>query len=611
MVDQAHLIPLFPLAAFAINIFFGKRLKGLSAFVSIVASGLSFIFSYITFQGFLQGHGSYTLGKWIDLFGVPINFGIMVDGLSVMMLLTVTIVATLIKIYSMGYMHDDARYSRYFAYISLFTASMLGLIIADNLLMLYMCWEGVGLCSYLLISFWFEKPSACKAGVKAFITTRIGDTGFLIGIFLLFFASHNLSFSQLAPIPGKEGLMIAAALLIFFGAVGKSAQFPLHVWLPDAMEGPTTVSALIHAATMVAAGVYLVARCFGLFSAFPLCEQVIATIGGISALMAALMATVNNDIKRILAYSTMSQLGLMMVALGVGGFHAGTFHLMTHAFFKALLFLCAGSVIHAVHTQNIQEMGGLFSKMKITGATLVIGMLAISGVPPFAGFWSKDEILIAVFHHSPFLFAVVSLASFLTAFYMARLVFLVLFGKVRKEVHAHESPLSMTIPLIILAFFAMFSGLLGSPLCDHAFQRFVTIDPHHGFEGHMDLNIMFFSIGLSVGGILLAYVIYIAQNKILPQSVRSQFRWLYDLLINKFYIDEIYEVIFVKPFERIANSSFRFDATVVDGAVNGVGNIFQQLSAIFRQLQTGLIQNYLLMIVVGVIVLFTVLWGVR
>ncbi len=604
MVKVAHLIPLFPFLAFAVNIFFGRRLQKASAVVSIIASSISFILALVVFQGLrATGEENYHLGTWLTLSGMPLNFGVTVDALSVMMLLVVTSVATLIKIYSVGYMHADPRYSRYFAYISLFTASMLGLVIADNFVMLYIFWEGVGLCSYLLISFWFERPAAAKAGLKAFITTRIGDTGLLIGILILLFSTKTLYFSDLKNIAGDDWLLTAAAVLIFLGAVGKSAQFPLHVWLPDAMEGPTAVSALIHAATMVAAGVYLVARTYALFILHPLCLEIVAVIGGISALLAASIAMVNNDIKRVLAYSTISQLGLMMLGLGVGGYTAGTFHLMTHAFFKALLFLCAGSVIHAVHTQDIQKMGGLFSQMKVTSVTFIIGSLAIAGVPPLSGFWSKDEILAAAFHNGhTVLFWIASVTSFLTAFYMARLIFLVLFGKPRSQTHAHESPMTMTIPLIILAVCASGAGLLGSPFMQHAFQEFMAFGSGGREEAGHNNFVMQLSIAVCLAGIGLAYLFYILNNKILPLGVRAKFVWLQQLLLNKYYIDEVYDGIFVKPCIKLCNFLFKFDVVVVDGLVNGAASLVRVFSQILRRMQTGLVQNYLLVQILGVII---------
>lgn len=632
MVNFAHLIPVFPFLAFVINIFFGRKLKEISALVSVFASSISACLALLTVWGLLKGQGPYTLFTWLVFNGVPLNIGVTVDSLTCMMLIVVSLIGTLIQIYSIGYMHGDPRFSRFFAYLSLFMCSMLGLLLADNFIMLYIFWEGVGLCSYLLISFWFERPAAAKAGMKAFITTRIGDTGLLIGIFILFFNGHTLYFKDLAGLSISEPLFTIAAFLIFCGAVGKSAQFPLHVWLPDAMEGPTPVSALIHAATMVAAGVYLVARCFGLFLMHQPALIWVAYIGGITAIFAASIATVNNDIKRILAYSTISQLGLMMMGLGVSGYSAGTFHLMTHAFFKALLFLCAGSVIHSVHTQDIQKMGGIFSKMKVTGTTFVIASLAISGIPPFAGFWSKDEILSEILHnHHPFLFWTAVFTSLLTAFYMFRLIFLVLFGKSRSELHPHESPKVMTIPLSILAFFSIFIGLIGSPFANNAFQKFISSGgAHHLAEGvGPDYWVMGLSSLVAFAGIGTAYLFYMLNIRILPQAVRNKFSLLYRVVYNKYYIDELYEFLFIKPCGRLAGFMSQFDSTVVDGAVNGsakavvllskiknwidytvvdglvnlTARTVEFFSMILRQVHTGYIQTYLLIAAFGLVIM--------
>jgi NADH-quinone oxidoreductase subunit L len=631
MVKFAHLIPIFPFAAFVINIFFGRRLKKASALIAIAACTASLALSLWTFLGLLKGQGSYPLFDWLIFEDFTLHVGVTIDSLTCAMLLVVTSIGTLIQIYSIGYMSQDPRFSRFFAYLSLFMASMLGLLLADNFLILYMFWEGVGLCSYLLISFWFEKITAAKAGMKAFITTRIGDTGFLIGIFLLFVASRDLSFAGLSHINGNTGLYTAAALLIFCGAIGKSAQFPLHVWLPDAMEGPTPVSALIHAATMVAAGVYLVARCFGLFLTHQPALICVAYVGAITTVLAASIATVNNDIKRILAYSTISQLGFMMLGLGVGGYSAGTFHLMTHAFFKALLFLCAGSVIHSVHIQDIQKMGGIFNKMKVTGTTFIIAGLAISGVPPFSGFWSKDEILTEIFHSGhPALFVAAALTSLLTAFYMFRLIFLVLFGKPRSELHLHESPKTMTIPLIILAVFAIFAGFPGSPLMNNVFQSFIHLEAGHAAqESSPDYFIMGLSTLIALSGIALAYCLYIKQKKILPQAIRSRFAPLYQLLSNKYYFDELYDFLFIKPCGRIAKTLAGFDLGVIDGAVNKTAEIVVILSKIkawidttivdgavnltaktvglfskeLRKIQTGSVQAYLLFAFFGLVLM--------
>jgi len=594
----AHLIPIFPFLAFAINIFVGRRLKIASAYVAIGACILSFLLSLKVLMDYNAGLiGSYDLGNWLTVAGKPLNFGVIVDPLTIMMLLVVTFIGTFILIYSVGYMHDDPRFSRYFAYISLFMGSMLGLVLADNFIMLLIFWEGVGLCSYLLIAFWHERPAAAAAGLKAFITTRIGDTGFLLGLLLLFFTCGTFHFYDLSSLKGPEPILTLAAILIFMGAVGKSAQFPLHVWLPDAMEGPTAVSALIHAATMVAAGVYLVARCFPLFAAHPFALQTVAVIGAISALMAASMAVVNNDIKRILAYSTISQLGLMMVGLGVGGLSAGTFHLMTHAFFKALLFLCAGSVIHAVGIQDIQKMGGLFSKMKITGTTFCIGTLALAGVPPFAGFWSKDEILLTAYsHHHPVFLVVVLLTSLLTAFYMARLIFLVLFGVPRSQMYPHESPWSMTVPLMVLSVFAFGAGFWGAPIKDALVEG-----PLHGTRMIMGISTL-----VSLTGLGSAYFIYMRRLTLVPAAVLNSLQGLKWLLINKFFVDEIYDRVFIQPCFRLCRAAFVVDVNIVDGLVNGAAFVTQLCSGFVRRSQTGLIQNYLLIQVAGVV--FLLIW---
>jgi len=638
MVNLAHLIPVFPVIAFATNILFGRKLRKSSALVSISASIISLCLSIYTLIWFLKGQGSYTLFKWLIFGGTSLNIGVIVDPLTCMMLVVVSAIGTLIQIYSIGYMKNDVRFSRFFAYMSLFMGSMLGLLLADNLITLYVFWEGVGLCSYLLISFWFERLSAARAGMKAFITTRIGDTGLLVGIFILVFSAHTIYFSDLANLTDARPLFTVAALLIFCGAVGKSAQFPLHVWLPDAMEGPTPVSALIHAATMVAAGVYLVARCFTFFSAHGPALIWVAYIGGITAVLAASIAVVNNDIKRILAYSTISQLGFMMMGLGVGGYSAGTFHLMTHAFFKALLFLCAGSVIHSIHTQDIQKMGGIFQKMKATGTTFVIASLAISGIPPFSGFWSKDEILSEILHNGhPVLFTIATVTSFLTAFYMFRLIFLVLFGRPRSEIHPHESPGVMTVPLGILAVFAIFIGLVGSPFMNYAFQDFLHLgQAHESGSLEPDYLVMGLSTFLASFGIAIAYLLYVLNINILPQRIRQHFAWLYNLVYNKYYIDELYNFLFIQPTLRLSRLAFKFDLGaidgtvdnvarttvilskiaswidryIVDGAVNMTAKVFGLFSLALRRIQTGYIQTYLLIAFFSlVIILFVKLIG--
>ncbi|MFA5159729.1 MAG: NADH-quinone oxidoreductase subunit L, partial [Candidatus Omnitrophota bacterium] len=439
--DQIILVPCLPFLAFVVNILAGRWLKNRAAWLSIIASSVACVIALPVCWAVFQGAHFAHQGTWLMLGTVPLKFGYLMDPLSAILLFMVTIVGTLIQIYAAGYMHGDPRYSRFFAYVSLFMFAMITLVISDNYLLFFMSWEIMGLCSYLLIGFYFEKDSAANASLKAFLTTRIGDVGFLLGFLTLFAAIGTLNFSQMNSLLAgahkthaalNTGLLAMAALFIFCGTIGKSAQFPLHVWLPDAMEGPTPVSALIHAATMVAAGVFLVARSFTLFMAVPNILPIVTAIGTITAFMAAFIALTQNDIKRVLAYSTISQLGYMVTALGLSGLGAGTFHLITHAFFKALLFLGAGSVIHGAHVQDIREMGGLFRKMPHTAVTFIIASLALAGIPPLSGFWSKDEILLAAFGSGNFLvFGVLLLTAFMTAFYMFRLIFLTFFGTAR------------------------------------------------------------------------------------------------------------------------------------------------------------------------------------
>src|SRR5579864_4765409 len=476
MTQNVWLIPLMPLLAFVLIIWRGDRLPGRGAFVSIAGIVLAGL-------GGLQLLGEVGMGaradltyRWVTLGNHPLTVGFVVDPLSAVMAAMVGVVASLITIYSVGYMHGDPRFSRFFAYLSLFQFSMLFLVLADNFLFIYAGWELVGLCSYLLIGFWFERPSAARAALKAFITTRVGDFSMMIGILILFLHTHTLNFTEVFKgiEAGQIGgpLLTAAAILVFGGAVGKSAQVPLHVWLPDAMEGPTPVSALIHAATMVAAGVYLVARTYPLFLASPdhTALTVVAYIGGITAVVAATMGVVEDDIKRVLAYSTISQLGYMMLGLGVLGYTAGMFHLITHAFFKALLFLGAGSVIHGVATNNIKQMGGLAQAMPWTAWTFIAATLALTGIPPFAGFFSKDQVLAAAFAHDRVLWALGAAGAFLTSLYMGRLIWYTFAGTYRggdpqAPAHGsaghggpHESPAVMVVPLVILAVFAVFLG---------------------------------------------------------------------------------------------------------------------------------------------------------
>ncbi len=637
------LIPLAPALAFAINILVGRRLGRASSLVAIAAMLLSTAVTLSLWPAVWQG-GDFTL-QWTGLLldRGPLLIGLHVDALALLMLTVVTVIGTLIQIYSIGYMRDDPRFSRFFAYLSLFCASMLLLVLADNLALLYVGWELVGLCSYLLISFWFEKPAAAAAGKKAFLTTRIGDAGLLLGILVLYLTTRELRFSAMPQTRdwclahGHAGLLTLISLCIFSGAVGKSAQFPLHVWLPDAMEGPTPVSALIHAATMVAAGVYLVARSYVLFT--PTSLEVVAVIGTITALMAATIALAQTDIKRVLAYSTLSQLGFMMAALGVGGREAGMFHLATHACFKALLFLGAGSVIHAVHHQELFQMGGLRRAMPWTFATCLIATLAISGVPPLAGFWSKDAILAAAFasgHHVIF-WALVAVSA-MTSGYMFRLLFLTFFGSPRPPPHAphavpHESPAVMVIPLIVLALASIVVGLPGSPWMHFAFQQWLAGGGAVAETFHFSVAAI--STLAAALGFLVAWLLYIKQQPVFSPSLRARWRWAYTAAAQAYRFDALYERYLLAPMRQTAQDLAGFDQRIIDGAVNGVGRLGWALGQMkgwfdhtvvdgcmngiavvvsasgrgLRRVQTGYVQHYLLVLVLAISAL--VVWQLK
>ena len=582
--------------------------------------------------------------------------GLLADPLSMTMCLVVTGIGWLIMLYSTGYMKGDPRYSRFFAYLSLFFTAMLLLVLADNFLLLYVGWELVGLCSYLLISFWFEKPAAARAGIKAFLTTKVGDLGLLAGILLMAKLVGDLGFHHLSEntvMLGKWAPIIG--LLIFWGAVGKSAQFPLHVWLPDAMEGPTPVSALIHAATMVAAGVYLVARSLPLLMGSPESRLVVAGIGAITSFFAATIACTQTDLKKILAYSTISQLGYMMLGLGCGTAFTGMFHLVTHAWFKALLFLGAGSVIHAVHHQDITRMGGLIRPMPITAVTFIAAAVAMVGIPPFSGFWSKEEILIhAAGFSSPgapwigtLLVWVGLVTACLTSFYITRAVVLTFFGKSHEpgETHAqsagapgsasdsrsHESPWVMTGPLLVLSVGALGVGLLGSPWGGHWLQHFIGMEEnaaHVGTEWISTASILAAVIGISYSILRYGWKI-----QVFPAAVRNQFSPIYWCVFNKYYVDEFYNTVLIGPIVLFSRRAFvfdggvidgivnlagraglwmsrlkgRIDQVVVDGAGNGIGEVVGRAGERLRLLQTGLVQNYLLVASCGAIALFLVM----
>lgn len=641
-MDSYLLIPFLPLAAFFINIIFGKNLiKDKAHWVSILAVFGSWVFSVVTVADVLSGKTiNKDLYTWIASGTFKVSVGFLIDQLTAVMLVVVTTCSTLIHIYSAGYMHGDKGYYRFFSYLSLFTFSMLMLVMANNFLQLYFGWEAVGLCSYFLIGFWYEKKSASDAGKKAFIVNRFGDFGFGIGVILIFlslgtlhyapvFASINTLVGQTITIHLLDvelDLVTFIALLLFCGAVGKSAQIPLHVWLPDAMEGPTPVSALIHAATMVTAGVFMVARCNPIFSLSPLAMDVVAVVGAVTALFAATIGLVQNDIKRIIAYSTVSQLGYMFLACGVGAYSAGIFHLYTHAFFKALLFLCAGSVMHAMAGElDLQKMGGLKKHMPATYWTMLIASLSIAGVPGLAGFFSKDEILwLAYSGPSPmgkFVWAIGTIVAFLTAFYSFRLIFLTFHGKFRgsheQEHHLHESPKVMTVPLMLLCVGAVASGWVGIPhLLGGGAQFTEFMKPVLGhLEGHGthadEWMVMAVSIAAGLSGIGLAAVVYLREEN-LAAKITQKFRFVHKVLWNKYYVDELYDYTIVKPTVWIAKNVIVgvTDGKIIEGIVNGVPGFIGRLSSWMRSVQTGMIHQYAAVMAIGAfaVIAMVLLW---
>ncbi|RPJ34051.1 MAG: NADH-quinone oxidoreductase subunit L, partial [Deltaproteobacteria bacterium] len=568
------------------------------------------------------------LYPWILSGEFQAKVGFLIDPLSMVMMMVVSGVSFVIHIYSHGYMHDDPDYPRYFTYLNLFVFFMLVLVSANNFLLLFVGWEGVGLCSYFLIGFWYEKKSASDAGKKAFIVNRIGDYGFLLAIFLIFVTFGTIDFKAVfAAAPEKlafgEGMVTLIALLLFMGATGKSAQIPLYTWLPDAMEGPTPVSALIHAATMVTAGVYMVARCHLLFLMAPTALFVVAVIGAATAVFAASIGLAQNDIKRVLAYSTISQLGYMFLACGVGAFTAGIFHLMTHAFFKALLFLGAGSVMHAMAGElDMRKMGALKPHLPRTYWTFLIATLALAGIFPFAGFFSKDEILWQALNQGGILFWILGAgAAFMTATYMFRAVFLTFHGKSRVDHgvahHLHESPGIMTVPLIILAILSVIGGLIGFPVIEggNKFAEFLApvFAPPAGFPKpgeavhpavSFEVSMMIVSLIIAGLGIFLAYRMYI-KNPALPDRLAERYKAPYNALVNKYWVDEIYHWFFVGPLIRLSLFLWRFfDDLIVDGIVNGVAALFRGGSEVFKRLQTGNVQNYALSILIGIVLIF-------
>jgi NADH-quinone oxidoreductase subunit L len=611
------LIPAFPLAGFLLNGLLGRRAP--KAFVNVIAIGsvlLSFLWVLKTLLalGAMEQTHLERYFTWIQSGDLSVGFSLAVDRLTAVMLLVVTGVGLIIHIYSIGYMAHDGGYYRFFSYLNLFMFFMLILVLAANFLLLFVGWEGVGLCSYLLIGFWFLKKSATTAGNKAFIVNRIGDFGFSLAVFLIFLSFKSLDYSTVfgavngQPAETTAGVLTVIGLLLMVGATGKSAQIPLYVWLPDAMEGPTPVSALIHAATMVTAGVYMVARCAPIYTHAPMALDAVAVIGLATAFFSATIGLAQNDIKKVFAYSTVSQLGYMFLGLGAGAFSAGIFHLVTHAFFKALLFLGSGSVIHALAgEQDLRNMGGLRKHAPITFLTMLCAAVAIAGVPPFSGFHSKDEILLAAYHHAPWMYWVGVLTAGLTAFYVFRAIFMAFFGSYRGPHHPHESPAVMTLPLVALGLLSLGGGYFDVP-------RFLEPMFPAVESGHSTF-LVYVSVAVGLAGIGVAYFFYVVRPE-LPGQLTQKLGWLYTLVYNKYFVDEAYDAAVVRPVVEGSSSLLwrGVDVGVIDGAVNGVGTRACGAGAVLRLLQSGNIRSYAAWVVWGsvlAIVAFAFVGGAR
>ncbi|VAX19303.1 NADH-ubiquinone oxidoreductase chain L [hydrothermal vent metagenome] len=636
-LENIWLVPILPLLGSIINGVFGRYLsKPVIGAVACGSTGFSFFVAILAFAGLISQNPAYrvyenVLFTWIESGSFVAEAGIQLDPLSGVWLLIVTGVGFLIHVYSIGYMRHEDGYPRYFSYLNLFMFSMLLLILGNNFLLMFIGWEGVGLCSYLLIGYYYDKDSAADAGKKAFIMNRVGDFGFLLAIMWIFTVFGSIDYTTVFPSANATleygGFAVTGiTLLLFLGAVGKSAQVPLYTWLPDAMEGPTPVSALIHAATMVTAGVYMVCRCAVLFNLAPVSMVTVAMIGAFTAVFAATMGLYQNDIKRVLAYSTVSQLGYMFLACGVGAYVAAVFHVMTHAFFKACLFLGSGSVIHGMSgEQDMRQMGGLKDKMPVTHMTFLISTLAISGIPLFAGFFSKDEILLSAFigHTSGHLFFwfLAIMAAALTAFYMFRLYYMTFSGELRAEDkhvrdHVHESPYVMTVPLAVLAFLAVIGGFFGFPIIKgaHALNNFMapmfnTVGaPEHPHPSLMvELVLMGLSVGVAVAGILTARYFYQTKPEAAEAMAKKEglINKIYVTMKNKYYIDELYDALFVNPAVRISRNFLWkiFDVKIIDGFVNALACMVKEIGSTARLTQTGLIRNYALAMVAGCVFL--------